>query len=158
MNKIAIVLAVALLSGAAAAQAASYTYIDQKGRYKNPGPKSSPPGPWLTALNLPKIGTTFKLRVPGSDACIPCDFWVVGTGLTNPNLEVRLYRGFLYTSAEVHKWTNPGAAFVEMRFFVPNNAALIGVRFYQQVVGVFGSSQTGSSYQLSRGGAGVIGK
>ncbi len=37
------------------AQAASYTYIDQK------APASNPSTPMLTALNLPKIGTTFQV-------------------------------------------------------------------------------------------------
>ena len=39
------------------AQQASYTYIDQKAPYQNPSP------PWLTAMNLPKLGTSFRVRV-----------------------------------------------------------------------------------------------
>jgi hypothetical protein len=57
MNKLTTLVILAVCS-TLPAQAASYTYINQKAPYKNRSPAM------LTALNLPKVGTTFKVRVP----------------------------------------------------------------------------------------------
>lgn len=54
------------------AQAASYTYINQKAPYTNGG--FGFPSPMLTALNLPKIGTTFQVQVPGNYST----YWCIG--------------------------------------------------------------------------------
>ena len=57
-----------LLPGVLGAQAATYNYINQKAPYTNPAgsPWSPWTGEWLTAISLPRIGTTFSVRIPRS--------------------------------------------------------------------------------------------
>ncbi len=153
MQKLALVLSFALLSGAVDAQAASYTYIDQKAPYQNWNP------PMLTALNLPKVGTSFQVQVPAgwSSGFASASYWL-GFGVSNPNAPFPLWMGFLYTSADVVVATprRPTAQMVTMSFPIPNSTQLLGVRFFQQVLRVadLGPAHTRN---LSRGGVGVIG-
>ena len=146
-----------------AAQAASYTYINQKAPYKNPHWN----GPMLTALNLPKIGTTFKVRVPneprwcGED---PDTSYYLAFGAKNPNLLIPGMGGFLFTTAEivVPAPKSNTQLWVTMSFNIPNSPRLLGVRFYQQVFRVqefWGWSEYPDTFfRLSCGGVGVIGK
>ena len=143
------------------AQVASYTYIDQKAPYKNPG------WPLLTALNLPKVGTTFKVRVPTVWQCGPV--WTGGGatfylafGVSNPNVSIPGMGGFLFTSAEIVLLLRPGNCpnngTVTMSFLIPNSPGLLGVPFYQQVLAEQHGEFVPNTYYLSRGGYGVIGK
>lgn len=140
------------------AQTASYTYINQKAPYKNQVPPS------LTALNLPKVGTTFKLRVPGSygGGSARTAINSLAFGVSNPNLPFRAIGGWLFTSAEIiipTPWaiTNPGM--VTMSFVIPNSPQWLGVRFYQQVrvSGHTGGARPIPFGYLSRGGLALIG-
>lgn len=152
-----------LLSGPVAAQAASYTYIDQKAPFKNPtGFGCSWPVPWLTALNLPRIGTTFSVRTPQSfsdnfgGGCPKAGTTWIATGVSNPDLRLGQFWGFLFTSAEVVMIT-PSTLFPRMttvNFTIPNSSQLLGVSFYQQVL----VSWLGAPKRLTRGGVGVIGR
>jgi len=152
-----------------AAQAASYTYINQKG-----GP---PIKPMLTALNLPKVGTTFKVQVPESGRSInwcwwahcpyrhPYAYWYsfLAIGLRNPNMAIPALNGYVFTSAEfltltparneILKWGS-----VTMSFPIPDSRELVGVKFYQQVLVQHFPPDMLPWYSLSRGGVGVIGK
>ncbi len=137
-----------------AAQAASYTYINQKAPYKNQNP------PMLTALNLPKVGTTFQVRVPTSAVF---SHSVLAFGVSNPNLPIPAWSGYLFTSAEIVMWTpKSSAAFsvMTMSFPIPTSPQLLGVRFSQQVfqANYCGWTHCPVGYSLSRGGVGVIGK
>ncbi len=146
------------------AQAASYTYINQKAPYKNPNP------PLLTALNLPKVGTTFKVQVPnGGNTCTGwcltgCSQvnYYLAIGVRNPNVPIPALGGFLFTSAEVVMpvpWgPTPQQGTVTMSFPIPNSQELLGVRFYQQVLREVWSFWWYEPLTLSRGGHGVIGK
>jgi len=155
------------------AQATSYTYIDQKAPYRNGG--ISFPGPMLTALNLPKIGTTFQVQVPGDYSAFYCAGWgsschqyihvsarhVLAFGVSNPNMPIPMFGGLLHSSAEVvipAGYASSTWGFVKMSFPIPNSPQLVGVRFYQQVLGVSYSRLGPPTYALSRGGYGVIGK
>ena len=147
-----------LLPGVVDAQQASYTYINQKAPDKNWN------SPGLTALSLPRIGTTFKIQVPASN--IPFTPSYLGLGLNNPNVPVPALGGYLFTSADVVMLTPPApiAGMTTMSFPIPNSPQLVGVRFYQQVLQIYYSPwSTHSPYShqfrfLSRGGVGVIGK
>ena len=137
-----------------AAQAASYTYINQKAPYKNQNPSM------LTALNLPKVGTTFQVRVPSSAVF---SHSVLAFGVSNPNLPIPAWSGYLFTSAEIRMqtpWSNKipmsGSA-TTMSFAIPDSPELLGVKFYQQVL-VHVIYPWAHDYSLSRGGVGVIGK
>ncbi len=132
-----------LIPGVLGAQAASHTYIDQKAPYKNPNP------PILTALNLPKIGTAFKVQV-GSFIPGNC---VLAFGVSNPNISVPSLRGFLFTSAEIIV-----PAWGSVSFPIPNSTAWLGVKFYQQAHCVECGIISCSAVPLSRGGVGVIGR
>ena len=159
MQKLALVLSFALLSGAVGAQAASYTYINQQTPYQNPNP------PMLTALNLPKIGTTFKVQVPAS--CNSC-FWGglsawLAFGVGNPALPIPAMHGYLFTTAEIVIPTTvsgccnrTGNGTVTMSFPIPNMASWLGVRFFQQVDAYHYGGP--NFHFLSRGGVGVIGR
>ena len=161
-----------------AAQAASYTYIDQKAPYSNPSPSM------LTALNQPKIGTTFKVQVPESGRsiswcwcmwahCPPyCPYWdpyeyrfsYLAIGVRNPNVTIPALGGFLFTSAEVvmlTPWRNEILTWgsVTMSFAIPDSRELVGLKFYQQVLVQSYLPDWNPSYRrLSRGGVGVVGK
>jgi hypothetical protein len=142
-----------LLPCSVEAQTASYTYINQKAPYGNPA------NPWLKALGLPKIGTTFQVRVPGSNLTTTQgeDHWLA-FGVRNPNFLIS-EPGFLYSSAEIVLRTPKGKAFVTMSFPIPNSVQLLGSKFYQQVLQQ--SSCRPSCRQVfsfSRGGVGTIGK
>ena len=159
----AVLASVALLSTMPlAAQTASYTYIDQKAPYKNSG--------MLTALNLPKVGTTFKVQVPnGGDTCTGwclsgCSRvnYYLAIGVRNPNVPIPAMGGFLFTSADVVvpvPWgPTPQQGTVTMSFKIPNSQELLGVRFYQQVLREVWTWGWWYPPALSRGGVGVIGK
>ncbi|MHC4851586.1 MAG: hypothetical protein ACYTF5_06170 [Planctomycetota bacterium] len=145
------------------AQAASYTYIDQKAPYKNPG--------MLTALNLPRLGTTFQLQVPGPwfaggppSRLLESYFYYLAFGVSNPNASIPALGGFLFTSADIVVPTYGSGQPMTMSFPIPNSPALLGVRFYNQVGELWTMYQgiwhipIASSWRLSRGGLGVIGK
>jgi hypothetical protein len=142
------------------AQAASYTYIDQRAPYKNQN------SPMLTALNLPKVGTTFKVQVPRGYQSWPwCCFgtnYYLAFGVRNPNVAIPGLGGFLFTSADVvlrtPYLTNWQQLTATMSFPIPNSPQLVGVRFYQQVLAESYAEFVPSTYYLSRGGVGVIGK
>ncbi len=146
-----------------AAQAASYNYINQKAPYKNQ--KS----PMLTALNLPKVGTTFRVSVPNGAYCSwwsveVSDTYYLAFGVSNPNVPIPALGGFLFTSADivlpVPKVCPNNTGSVTMSFPIPNSPQLVGVRFYQQVLHRHGDAWViKANYdRLSRGGVGVIGK
>ena len=152
-----------------AAQVVSYTYIDQKAPYKNSG--------MLTALNLPKVGTTFKVQVPLSGRSSVC-WWAhcpypdpyiyslsyLAIGVRNPNVTIPALGGFLFTSADIVLLAPWGPiaqqGTVTMSFPIPNSQALLGVKFYQQVLVdvTYPWARSAHFYSLSRGGVGVIGK
>ena len=142
-----------------AAQTASYAYIDQKAPYTSPR--------MLTALNLPKLGTTFQVQVPNSMWC-HIGGWTGGgityylaLGVSNPNVSVPALGGFLFSSAEIvlrAPTPCPNNGFVTMSFPIPNSPGLLGVRFYQQVLAESRGEYVPNTYYLSRGGVGVIGK
>ena len=154
MNLPTVILSLALTT-TVSAQAASYTFQNQLSPYKNPNPAM------LNALTLPKIGTKLRLQVPFS--------WVqrngvgansvLATGLRNPFLNVPVFQGFVFTSAEIVLPTTmsplgtPGNT--TMEFPVPNSTPLIGVKFFQQVLTVPRGATMGT---LSRGGLGVVGR
>jgi len=155
-----------MLAMPVSAQAASYTYIDQKAPYKNSSPAM------LTALNLPKVGTTFKVQVPnGGDTCTSwcwtgCTevYYYLAIGVNNPNVPIPALGGYLFSSADIvllAPW-GPKAqqGTVTMSFPIPNSQALLGVRFYQQVLRqvIEPSYFYYQTLSLSRGGYGVIGK
>jgi len=150
---------VLMLAMPVSAQAASYTYIDQKAPYKNSSPAM------LTALNLPKVGTTFKVQVPNAWrswwCCWGTDHYLA-FGVTNPNLPIAGLGGFLFTSADIvmpAPWNQQQmGGTVTMSFPIPNSPQLVGVRFYQQVLAVSYAEFVPGTYLLSRGGVGVIGK
>jgi len=162
MRRIAPVFAVLLVAGLTpvivpatlSAQPASYTYINQKAPYSNPGSM-------LTVLTLPKVGTTFKVQVPnGASWWIPSPYYYLAFGVSNPDVSVPLLKGWLFTSAEVlllvpYKW--PVGGTVTMSFPIPNSPHLVGTRFYQQVLMVFPGEFVPPTYRLSRGALGVIG-
>ena len=142
-----------LLPGVLGAQAATYKYINQSA---NPSP------PWLTALNLPKVGTTFTVQVRGHSRRVSS--WLA-VGAKNPNVVIPTLGGVLFTSAEFVVRTPlsstssgwPGMATVS--FAIPNSSQLLGATFYQQVLNSgFYQFGWGWTYRLSRGGVGVIGK
>lgn len=161
-----------LMSAPLSAQAASYTYIDQKAPYQNGG--LTFPAPMLTALNLPKIGTTFQVQVPNDYIATYCVGFmgcsqyvtvrashVLAFGISNPNLPIPMLGGFVYSSAEViipAPFSNSQVGLVKMSFSIPNSPQLVGVRFYQQVLGVQWTIGYSTKHVLSRGGYGVIGK
>ncbi len=148
---------VLLLPGMLGAQAASYTYINQKAPFKNPYTTM------LQHVNLPKVGSAFRVRVAGSWRTPNWSYrqcWL-GIGVTNPGLRIDGLGGFLFTSADflIRTPMNPKGGPMTtstMSFSIPNSSQLIGVKFYQQVhcyVDLFGIRR-----HLSRGGVGVIGK
>ena len=148
----------ALLPATAAGQVASYTYIDQQAPYKNRVGLPS-----LTALNLPRIGTTLQLQLAGSESnrtYVSLNF--LATGLRNPNFRIDVLGGHLYTSAEIVTYVGRCGGSTCTRtitFTIPNSSQLLGVHFYQQVLNryqLLGSPT--STFRLYRGGHGVIGK
>lgn len=150
------------------AQAASYTYIEQKAPYSNCGSG-------LAALNLPKVGTTFKVQFRMSytlgggtgpwDPYTRFDVYPF-LGVSNPNVPIPALGGYLFTSADIFlPWiTGTNAPYTTMSLPIPNSPQLVGVRFYQQALCVRTSFEQPwwpfgpSTYGLSRGGVGVIGK
>ncbi|MHC4815402.1 MAG: hypothetical protein ACYTFN_20150 [Planctomycetota bacterium] len=153
---------VLMLAMPLAAQTASYTYINQKAPYLNPDPAM------LTAVNLPKVGTTFEVMVPESWFGIwaGCGAsYYLAFGVRNPNVLIPGMGGFLFTSADivvpVPFSTTPqlwGGGTVVMSFQIPNSPKLVGVRFHQQVLAAYDAEWAPRTYHLSRGGVGVIGK
>ncbi len=150
-----------------AAQAASYTYINQRAPYSNPSQ------PMLTALNLPKVGTTFKVQVPNYWEPIRTSsgrlifagaYHYLAFGVSNPNLPISALGGFLFTSADLvvpaPRNSRQFLGTVTMAFPIPNSPQLVGVRFYQQVLTVCYTDLPMSvcGYSLSRGGVGIVGK
>ena len=135
------------------AQAASYTYINQKAPYKNQNP------PMLTALNLPKVGTTFKVQVLATQSLSPT---YLAFGVSNPNVPIPAWNGYVFTSAEIVVPTPSRSGWLSMTtmsFPIPNSPGLLGVRFHQQVFNASVNPWTGWVwFRLSRGGVGVIGK
>ncbi len=146
-----------------AAQAASYTYINQPGQTTGPY--------MLTALNLPRVGTTFKVQVPNAWSLgwahgpFFDQYTYLALGTKNPNIPIPALGGFLFTSADIvmAPWNQQRlGGTVTVSFQIPNSSQLVGVRFYQQVLAVYStrypSSMPTYAYTLSRGGYGVIGK
>ena len=137
------------------AQAASYTYINQQAPYKNPTP------PMLTALNLPRIGQTFRIQVPEGNIGRCC--WLA-FGVSNPNVPIPAWGGYLFTSSDIVMLTPFKFAakwrMTTMSFPIPNSLQLLGARFYQQVLhkGSCGWTHCPVFFNLSRGGIGVIGR
>ena len=146
---------VAALSGTLGAQTASYTYVDQKAPYANPATE------WLTALNTPRLGTTFQVEVPVS-YLICCPFektYYLATGATNPDLRYDPLGGWLFTSADVsvvQVYSGLPGSRTTITFAIPNSPSLLGVPFFQQVL-EHARNNFWSTLYLSRGGHGVIG-
>ena len=139
------------------AQAASYTYIKQKAPWA--GNVSNPEVP--NAVNLPRIGTTFKVEVFHSFTTSSVRVLsVLATGATNPNTRVDWLRGWLYTSAEVVTVIplSRSVCCATVSFPIPNSSALLGVHFYQQVYLQIQPTGRSTIPWLSRGGHGVIGR
>jgi hypothetical protein len=144
-------ICLSLLLGGVSAQNASYTYINQKLPYKNQSPAM------LTALDLPKIGKTFRVQAPGGGRY---NIFCLATGVSNPNIRFSLLGGYLYTSAELLSGTprGPGTPrWVTISFSIPNSSQLLGVKFYQQVCHTW-YGPFGGEYTLSRGGVATIGR
>ena len=151
-------------------QAASVTYIKQKAPHYNPGANSYPPGPWLTALNLPKVGTTFRVQVPRSwlhfyQPPVHSLTYLLAFGVSNPDVLVPGVGGWLFTSADIVVGTGQPSSgsrvqMVTLSFPIPNSPQWLGVRFYQQVhslgLGFFPGTQR-PYHKLSRGMKVVIG-
>ena len=149
-----------LLGELLCAQTASYTYIDQRPPYANPTGRPWI-GDWLTALQVPRIGTSFQVEVAGSYSAgfggisPRFAFTWLATGMRNPNFHM-IGWGYLFTSAE-HLVGTPSTLLprtATMTFVIPNNTGLLGVSFYQQLV----VCSPGPYAVLSRGGHGVIGR
>jgi hypothetical protein len=152
---LAVVFWIASLSGLLGAQAASYTYLDQRAPYSNPTPE------WLTALNTPRIGTTLTVEVPLSfQTCCPFEkVYFLATGATNPSLRYDPLGGWLFTSADVSVVQVPhGSPYsrTTITFAIPNSPSLLGAPLFQQVLEHAHNSFWSTLY-LSRGGRGVIG-
>ncbi len=147
-----------LLPGVVVAQTtASYTYIQQKPPHNQS--TWSPDQP--LALNLPRIGTTFKVEVFHSFTTSSVRVLsVLATGATNPNTRVDWLRGWLYTSAEVVTVIplSRSVCCATVSFPIPNSSALLGVHFYQQVYLQIQPTGRSTIPWLSRGGHGVIGR
>ena len=137
-------LALLLLCSPVTAQTATYTYVDQRGPYANP---TTP----LTALTVPRIGTTFKVQTVLTGGRY--DVYYLLTGVGNPNIRIDVLGGYLFTTADfiTHLFGVPGPRVWSIA--VPNSSALVGGRFYQQVL-YFSRTPV----ELSRGGVGTIGK
>ena len=149
-----------LLPGVLDAQAASYTYIQQKPPYF--GRSSWSPDQPL-ALNLPRIGNTFNVQVWNSWSLSSVSVLsVLATGVTNPNIRADWLHGWLYTSAEVVTILPPSrttTCCATVSFPIPNSSGLLGVHFYQQVyLQIFSLNGARTFWMLSRGGHGVIGR
>lgn len=144
-----VIAAALLIAGSVSAQKASYTYINQKAPYSNPGPKTFPRGPWLTAQNTPKIGKIFKVQViksnvpPGCNLFCSCPYLcTLIIGASNPALDIGVFsgaikfRGFLYASIMVQQAVGQGGAggTVPILIQIPNNKALLGSVFYLQLL------------------------
>jgi len=143
------------------AQTASYTYTAPAWAYREP----------LTAANLPKLGTTFKVLVPDGfpSQSQTRTYYLLATGLTNPKVTIPGL-GTVLTSAEILTPVPSGTnkAYLAMSFKIPNSSQLVGLRFYQQVLATQYYKSGGSwcspncwvqsGQYLSRGGIGVIGK
>jgi hypothetical protein len=143
------------------AQAASYTYTAPAWAYREP----------LTAANLPKLGTKFKVLVPDGypSQSQTRTYYLLATGLTNPKVTIPGL-GTVLTSAEILTWVPSGTTspYLQMSFKIPNSSQLVGLRFYQQVLATqyYKSGAhwcepncwTKTGQYLSRGGVGVIGR
>ncbi len=147
-----------LLAGTAQAQQASYTYINQPPRYWIDNNPSA-----LFALNLPRIGQTFRVQtLLGCEAGFFLENFTLLTGLRQPNFDLGPFGipGMLYSSAEVsmstgHGGSNCGLLFV-IRFVIPSNPALVGASFYQQTL-LTNFVGPAIRIRLGRGGHGIIG-
>ena len=144
------------LSGLSAQQA-SYTTIDQRPPYTNETP------PWLTARNVPRIGTTFQVDVPYSffECCPFQTDYFLATGFDNPDVAVPALGGYLFTTADVSVLLSfsgcRGCGHTTFSFPIPSAPELLGGRFYQQVL-AYARNSFWSTLTLSRGGVGVIGR
>lgn len=167
MRPILISVTLLLVAGTAGAQQASYGYFGQ----------GCPTGePHFSVVGVPRIGGSFVVLAPDScrGGCVDggTESWVL-TGFSDTqfggiplpfdlrNLDPRMC-GPLLTSVEVMHWTprNLGpSGFAEVVFRVPNDSALSGVSFYQQVFTYYWSWWGGFRewWYTSRGGHGVIG-
>jgi hypothetical protein len=155
VHPLLVALCISGLAHSLPAQAASYTYISQKPAYVHTW------SPELKALNLPKIGQTFQIQVPeGTVGRVA----FLAFGASNPNVLLPALGGYLFTSAEAvvvtpfntrMPWRN-----TTMSFAIPNSTQLLGVRFHQQVLQMSSCGWTHCpvSFNLSRGGVGVIGR
>jgi hypothetical protein len=130
---------------------ASYKYIDQVSPFRNPSPN------WLVTMDLPRIGQTFRVRMPNSfyNGSFTTHFLI--TGLSNPRVGIPLFQGYLYAAIDtfIAAPSGPVGGMVTIPFPIPNDSGFVGVRFYQQVMRLVGSA--GTPFPLSRGGEGRVG-
>jgi hypothetical protein len=146
-----------LFAGALPAQLATYTYINQQAPYSNP-PTAS-----FTANNVPRIGSNFELVVPmsWSQRNRTGANFTLATGLLNPNLAIPALGGYLYTLPLVMMNTPMSPigipATTRLRIPIPNSVALIGLRFYQQILET-PNVNSSTPVRLSRAGQGMIGR
>ena len=144
-----------LLPGVLGAQAATYTYIDQKGGYSNTNG-------WVYAASLPKLGSNFRVRIPmgqrGTYPPVLHSYLLLG--LKNPNFNFPSLGGYLYSSADVRVWKAgflPQPGQFPIWTTIPNWSQLLGLNFYQQNLQVEVWA-TKTIITLSKGGHGVIGR
>lgn len=145
-------LCCALLAAPALSQAASYTVVGRPCTTGRLSPNLG--GVPLTALNLPKLGTTFTIATEGTTAYqngnrrtvyvltgasnksaggVPLPFDIA---LLSPN---EPFCGLLQTSGEIVSsvpFVYDPTKSASVSFQIPNVPALAGVPFYQQVVSV----------------------
>lgn len=161
----------ALLVAPLLGQQASYSFFGQG------CPQGEPP---FRVIGVPRLGGTFAVETNGScrGLCLDggVEYWVL-TGVSNTRMGTlplpfdtsvftgqygayfTRFCGFLRTSMDSVIWT-PAASQgpVQVVFTVPNNPGLLGMSFYQQVLGYTWSSWVWQAgFALSRGGHGVIG-
>ena len=152
--------AVLLLPAALSAQTASYTFF---------GPSCTTRNVHFKVFGTPRIGQSFQIEAPAvfSRGDFAGGAWITTgpTRLSRP-LDISVltrpghsFCGFLLTSISIlhptpYVWSGGN---VKVTYPVPNDRSLLGLRFYQQVLGWEWKHNQGYRYTLSRGGHGVIG-
>jgi hypothetical protein len=164
-------IALVASSSSLSAQQASYKIVGQGCRLgSNLGPVP------LAVVGLPKLGGKFTLVTECSTRFVTgvwrnTSIWIGLSNQTYGGLKLpfdikalfpnkRLHCGVLRTSCEailaVPRYANYKTP-AKIDFQVPNSVALLGFKFYQQVVSVEGDTFGHSALALSAGGEGVIG-
>mgnify|MGYP003650543278 FL=1 len=128
-----------------------------------------------TALNLPRIGTTFMVQLPASNGPCSylCNLMFVTTGFSNTSFQgVALpYTPLPFTTPvptcgsllvsldhiDFAPTGTTGGAMAQIALQIPNATNLIGLNFYQQAFSMTYVLGSVNSIALGRGGHGMIG-